>query len=97
MVHQPVVVPLYARLIGKEGPINWLPRNCYFNTLGIYFFWGRGDIVHSERIESLPDVRRRIIAALTAVLVGVLSRVWGEVEFRFNVRRAVSGNRNELR
>jgi hypothetical protein len=35
--------------------------------------------VYSERVESLPDLRRRITAAIVAVPVDVLSRVWGEV------------------
>jgi hypothetical protein len=42
-------------------------------------------------VESLPDLRRRITAAIAAVRVNVLSRVWDEVEFRFEVFRAVDG------
>jgi hypothetical protein len=45
-----------------------------------FFFWGYNKyIVHSERVESLPDLRRRITAAISAVSVNVLSGVWGEV------------------
>jgi hypothetical protein len=46
--------------------------------------------VHSERVECLPDLRRRITAAVATVPVDVLSRMWGEVEFRFHVCSAVS-------
>jgi hypothetical protein len=57
-----------------------------------YFFWGYIKyIVNSERVESLPDLRRKITAAIAAVPVDVLSRVWGEVELRFDVCRAVNG------
>jgi hypothetical protein len=55
------------------------------------FFWGYiKDIVHNERVESFPDLHRRITAAFAAVPVDVLSRVWGEVKFRFDVCGAVS-------
>jgi hypothetical protein len=48
-----------------------------------FFFWGYiKDIVHSERAEPLPDLRRRITAAIAMVPVDVLSRVWGEVQGR---------------
>jgi hypothetical protein len=60
-----------------------------------FFFWGYiKDVVHSGK--SLPDLRRRITAAIAAVPVGVLSRVCGEVEVRFDVCRAVSGAHIEL-
>jgi hypothetical protein len=62
-----------------------------------FFFWGSiKDIVYSERVESLPDLRRRITTAIAAVPVDVLSRVWGEVEFRFDVCRAVNSAHIEL-
>jgi hypothetical protein len=62
-----------------------------------FFFWGYiKDIVYSERVKSLPDLRRRITVAIAAVPVGVLSRVWGEVEFRFDIYRAVNGAHIEL-
>jgi hypothetical protein len=47
-------------------------------------------------VESIPELLRRITAAIAAVSVDVLSRVWGEVEFRFDVCRAVSGAHIEL-
>jgi hypothetical protein len=57
-----------------------------------FCFWGYiRDIWHSERVESLPYLRRRITEAMAAVPVDVLSRVWGEVEYRFDVCRAVNG------
>jgi hypothetical protein len=62
-----------------------------------FFFWGYiKDIVYSEEVESLPDLRRRITAAIATVPVDVLSRVCGEVEFRFDVCRAVNVARIEL-
>jgi hypothetical protein len=61
------------------------------------FFWGHiKDIVYSERVESLPDLRCRITAAIAAVPVDELSRVWGELEFCFDVCRAVNGVHIEL-
>jgi hypothetical protein len=38
-----------------------------------------------------PDLCRMITAAMPGVPVDILSRVWGEVEFRFDICRAVSG------
>jgi hypothetical protein len=61
-----------------------------------FFFCGYVKDVHSGRIGSLPDLRRRITATVAAVPVNVLSRVWGEVEFRFSVCGAVSGAHVEL-
>jgi hypothetical protein len=38
-----------------------------------FFFWGYiKDLEHSERVEPLPDLRRRITAAIAAVPVDVL-------------------------
>jgi hypothetical protein len=39
------------------------------------------DIVHSERIVSLLNLRGRISAAIAVAPVDVLSSVWGEMEF----------------
>jgi hypothetical protein len=62
-----------------------------------FFFWGYiKDILYSERVESLSDFHQRITAAIAVVPVDVLSRVWGEVEFRFDVCRAVNGAHIEL-
>jgi hypothetical protein len=62
-----------------------------------FFFWEYiKDILHSEGVECPPDSRRRITAAVAAVPVDVLSWVWGEVEFRFDVCRSVSGAEIEL-
>jgi hypothetical protein len=49
------------------------------------------DIVNSERVESSSDLCPRITMAVTAVSVDMLSWLWGEVEFRFDVCRAISG------
>jgi hypothetical protein len=68
-----------GRWIGREGPINWPQRSPDLTPMDL-FFWGYiKDIVYRERVESLPDLRRRITAAIAAVPVDVLSRVWGEV------------------
>jgi hypothetical protein len=85
-----------GRCIGRGGPINWPPRSPDLKPMD-FFFWGYiKDIVYSERVESLPDLRRRITVAIAVVPVDVLSRVWGEVKFRFDVCRAVNGARIEL-
>jgi hypothetical protein len=85
-----------GRWIGRGGPINWPPQSPDLTPMDL-FFWGyiKG-IVYSERVESLPDLRRRNTAAIAAVPVDVLSRVWGKVEFRFDVCRAVGGAQFEL-
>jgi hypothetical protein len=57
-----------------------------------FFFCGEmKDVVHRGKLKFVPDLRRRITAAVAAVLVDVLCRVCGEVEIRFDVCRAVSG------
>jgi hypothetical protein len=62
-----------------------------------FFFWGCiKDIVHSEKVVSPPDLRRRITAELAVVPVDLLSRVWGEVEFRFDVCTADNGAHTKL-
>jgi hypothetical protein len=71
-----------GRWIGRGGPINWTPRSPDLTPMD-FFFWGYiKDIVYSERVEYLPDLHRRITAAIAAVPVDVLSRVWVEVSFR---------------
>jgi hypothetical protein len=57
-----------------------------------FLFWGHIlDSVHSERVESLSDLRRRITATVAAVPVDLLFQVWGKVEFGFVDCRAVNG------
>jgi hypothetical protein len=63
-----------GRCIGRGGLINWPSRSPDLTPMD--FFWGYiKDIVYSERVESLPDLRRRITPAIAAVPVDVLSRV----------------------
>jgi hypothetical protein len=77
-----------GRLIGPHRVLTHPPMD---------FFWGYiKDIVSSERVGSLPDLCRRIAAAIAAVPVDVLSWVWGEVEFCFDVCRVVNGAHIEL-
>jgi hypothetical protein len=87
--------PFPGREISKGGSINWPPRSSDLTSIDVFWKYIK-DIVHSERMDSLPDLRRRTAAAIAAVPVDVLSRVWGEVEFRFDVCRAANGVHNEL-
>jgi hypothetical protein len=62
-----------------------------------FFFWGSvKDIVYSERVESFPELHQRITVDIAAVPVDVLLQVWDEVEFHFNIRKAISGALTEL-
>jgi hypothetical protein len=83
------------RCIGRGGTINWPPRSPDLTPMDFFSGYIK-DIVSSERVESLPDLRRRITAAIAEVPVDVLSWVWGVVEFCFDVCRAVSGVHIEL-
>jgi hypothetical protein len=85
-----------GRWIGRGGPINWPPRSPDLTPKDFFLLGNIKGIAYSERVGSLPDLRRRITAAIAAVHVDVLSRVWGEVEFRFDVCRAVNGAHIEL-
>jgi hypothetical protein len=67
--------------IGREGLINGPLRGPYLTPMD-FLFWGY--IKHTV-------YRKRITVAIAMVLVDVLSQVWGEAEFCFNVCRAVSG------
>jgi hypothetical protein len=70
-----------GRWIGRGGPINWPPRSPDSTPLD-FFFWGYiKDIVYSEMVEALPDFHRRITAAIAAVPMDVLSRVWVKWNF----------------
>jgi hypothetical protein len=96
IVHTALAKRFPGGWIGRIGRLIGPPRTPYL-TPRDFFFWGYiRDIMHSQRVDSLPDLGRRITAALAAVPVDVLSRVWGEVEFRFNVCRAISNAYIEL-
>jgi hypothetical protein len=61
-----------------------------------FFIWGYiQDTLRNESLESFFDFRPRITMVITAVLEDVLSRVWSEVEFRFDVYTAVAGAHTE--
>jgi hypothetical protein len=79
--------------IGRGGPINWPDL-----TPMDFFLWRYvTDVVHSGMMmKSLPDLRQRITSDIAVVPVDVLSRVWDEVEFRFDVCGSVSGAHIEL-
>jgi hypothetical protein len=62
---------------------------CSQGVLALFWGWDK-NIAHCERVDSLPDLRRKITVAIAAVPVDVLSRMWGEVEFLFEACRAVS-------
>jgi hypothetical protein len=84
-----------GRWIGKTGPIHWPSLSPDVTSMG--FFWEHiKDVAYRRRAVSLPGLRRRIRAAVAAVPVVMFSRVWGEMEFRFDVCRAVSGAHSEL-
>jgi hypothetical protein len=101
-VHQPILVPLYtlhwmndflvSGLAGRGG-INWLPQSPGLTPMD-FFFWGFIKGIVYKRVESFPDLHRSITVAIGAVHVNVLS--WFEVQFYFNVYRAVSGAHIEL-
>jgi hypothetical protein len=55
------------------------------------FFWG-----YSKRVGYLPDLCRRITAAITVMPVDVLSWAWAELEFCFGACMAFNGAHNEL-
>jgi hypothetical protein len=60
------------------------------------FFWGDiKEVAYSGRVVSLPKLHRRITVAITVVPMDVLL-VWGEMEFCFNVCRALKGADIEL-
>jgi hypothetical protein len=62
-----------------------------------FFFWGSiKDIVYKERVESFPELHQRIAVVIAAVPVDMLLQVWDEVEFRFNIHKAISGALTEL-
>jgi hypothetical protein len=71
--------------IGKWGPINLSPQNTDLPPLQSVLWGHLREIVHSERIESLSDLCQKITVIISVVPVGLLSRVWNEVEFCFSI------------
>jgi hypothetical protein len=67
-----------GRRIGRGEPINWPPRTPELTPMDFFVWVYIIDIVHVERVESLPHSSRRITAAVAVVLVDALCRVWGE-------------------
>jgi hypothetical protein len=61
------------------------------------FFWRYvQDIMHSDRVKSVPYLHPVIVVAIAVVPVDVFPQLWVEVEFHFNVCRAVIGAHIEL-
>jgi hypothetical protein len=88
--------PFPGRWIRKGGSINWPPRSPDLTFID-FFLLGVHQRHRAQRKNGVSSrFARRITAAIAAVPVDVLSRVWGKVEFRFDVCRAASGVHNEL-
>jgi hypothetical protein len=75
--------------IGRGGPINWPPRSPDL-TLMDFFFWGYIKTSCTAKGWSLFPICAEVLQLLS------LRCLWGEVDFRFDVCRAVNGAHIEL-
>jgi hypothetical protein len=83
MVHQPILVPFYALLWMNDFLFYGLvrkgrlidPMESSLNAHGLLLLGYIKDIMHSETVDSLPNLGRMITAAIAAVPVDVLSQV----------------------
>jgi hypothetical protein len=60
-------------------------------------FWGcvKGQ-VYSQRVNTLDELKARIIAAIANVTKGMLQRVWHEADYSRDVHRATDGAHCEV-
>ncbi|GBM08565.1 hypothetical protein AVEN_69780-1 [Araneus ventricosus] len=77
--------------IGRDGTIPWPARSPYLTPLD-FLFWGYiRNIVYSENITDISDLKSRIIAAIKTVTPQILHNTWREIDYRLDVCRATNG------
>lgn len=82
--------------IGRGGPIAWPARSPDLTPLD-FFAWGFiKDIVYQVRVQSLRELRRRIVAAVERITPEMLNNVWRDIDYRLDLLRATYGDHIEL-
>jgi hypothetical protein len=57
-----------------------------------FFPWGYiKDIIYTTLVTSLDDVKLRTVAAIETVAPQMLENTWREIEYRFDILRAMRG------
>ncbi|PNF44007.1 hypothetical protein B7P43_G17057 [Cryptotermes secundus] len=77
------------RWIGRGGPIAWPPRSSELNPLDF-------DRVFVSPVNDLPDLGARIRETIATVPKDMLERTWQEIEYRFDIVRAINGAHVEV-
>lgn len=69
----------------RGGPITWLPRSPDLTPCD-FFLWGYAkDIVYSQKIRDVANLKERIYEALSSVTGDMLHRVWAVLDHRLGV------------
>jgi hypothetical protein len=87
-----------GRWIGGAGPIAWPPSTSWSYAFGIFFLWSYAkDQVYSQRVNTLDELKARIIAAIVDITKGMLQQcVWQGMDYRWDVRRGSGGVHCEM-
>jgi hypothetical protein len=83
--------------MNRQGRANLMTSmESWLNTHG-FFFWGFvKNIIYRENVQCVADLRWWITAAITAIPLDTPARMWTEMEYCYNVFRAVNGAHIEL-
>ncbi|GBO29044.1 hypothetical protein AVEN_271697-1 [Araneus ventricosus] len=85
------------RWIGRGAVMAWPPRSPDLTPLDFYLRGYVKQHVYSERINDINHLKQRITDVIHCVTPDVLTRVWGERDYRLDACRATNGTHIELR
>ena len=82
---------------GGQGWREWPARSPDLTPLD-FFLWGYvKNLVYQVKIRDVNHLKARITDAIGTVTPAMLGRVWGELEFRLDLCRAINGSHIEMR
>jgi hypothetical protein len=83
--------------LGRDGQLAWPPRSPDITPLD-FVLWGYGkDKVYATKVTGDEDLNTLIMDVITTINIGMLARIWKELEFRLDVLRATQGAHIEVR
>ncbi|GBL98324.1 hypothetical protein AVEN_174109-1 [Araneus ventricosus] len=82
--------------IGRGIVMAWPPRSPDITPLDFYLWGYVKQHVYSERINDINHLKQRITDVIHCVTPDVLTRLWEELDYRLDVRRATNGAHIEL-
>jgi hypothetical protein len=85
-----------GRSVGRDGPISWPPRSADIMPHD-FFLWGYvKDIVYKTPVDSLDELKFRIVTAIETVPPQMLENTRGETECLLDTLRAMKGAHVEV-